>query len=50
LRLNRVPGIDVKPEAFSRRPSFDLLLLRDPDALAAFFSAMEWFVARVKQR
>ncbi len=42
-RLNAIRGVEIRPEDWSRRPAFDMELLRDSKAKQAFESAMEWF-------
>jgi hypothetical protein len=42
-RLNEIPGVEIRPEDWSRLPSFKMELLKDPQARQAFESAMLWF-------
>ena len=50
-RLNEIPGVDLAPDAISRRPSIPLALFADDsDALEAFLSALDWFCETVRDR
>jgi hypothetical protein len=43
-RLNDIPGVQIGEDAITRRPSIPLALFAsDPDALAAFKAALDWF-------
>ena len=42
-RLNEVPGVEIRLEDWSRRPSFDMEVLGEAVARASFEVAMEWF-------
>jgi hypothetical protein len=41
-RLVAIPGVEIPPDAISRRPSFDMKHLVDPANLQCFFSAFDW--------
>ena len=40
-RLNEIPGVEIRPEDWSRRPSVDVDVLGDAGARASFEGAME---------
>jgi hypothetical protein len=46
--LNRIPGVVIPPDALTRRPSFDLAVLKDRTALAQFLDAIERFEGQIK--
>ena len=39
--LNRIPGVELGPDAIERRPKFELALLAPPEGMAAFKAALE---------
>jgi hypothetical protein len=47
-RLNKVPGVNFGVDAVTRRPSFDLAVLDNPQAETAFREVMHWAVAQVR--
>jgi hypothetical protein len=42
-RLNGIPGLDIQPAHWTKRPSFDMDVLADPAPRDSFQHAMEWF-------
>ena len=47
-RLNTIPGVVIPSDELTKRPSFDLALLKERTALAQFLDAVEWFVEQIK--
>jgi hypothetical protein len=47
-RLNQIQGVAIPANAIAGRPSIPLASFIDPEALKAFLSVMEWYVAVVK--
>jgi len=41
-RLNQLQGVDIREDQLDKRPSFDLLLLRE-EGMRHFKEAFEWF-------
>jgi hypothetical protein len=48
MRLNLIPGVVIPPDALTRRPSFELSLLKEQQSLSQFFEAIEWFLEQVR--
>ncbi len=48
-RLNQVPGIVLEESSVSRRPTFPLSALLDPEALKKFLAAYDWCISEVRQ-
>lgn len=46
-RLNEIPGLNIRPEDWSRRPAFDMEALVNPAVRASFESAMKWFWSKL---
>jgi hypothetical protein len=46
-RLNGIPGIVIPPDALTRRPSFEMSLLKERQSLSQFLDAIEWFVKQI---
>jgi hypothetical protein len=46
-RINEIPALRFGPDAITRRPAFDLLLLGDSDTEARFHNAVEWAVGQI---
>ncbi|QDU36857.1 hypothetical protein Mal4_11570 [Maioricimonas rarisocia] len=44
-RLQQIPGIDIPDDRLTKRPTFDLAVLQEPDALQTFFNAFDWMLA-----
>jgi hypothetical protein len=49
IRLNEIPGIAIPADALTRRPSFEMAVLRNRPVLAQFFDAIERFLEQIKQ-
>lgn len=47
-RLNEVPGVSIPVSAITRRPTFPLSALVEPDALCRFLSVLDWLVAELR--
>lgn len=47
-RLVAIPGVEIAPEAISRRPSFDMKHLVEPANLQRFFSVFDWALQRIR--
>jgi len=47
-RLNRVQGVVIPPDALTRRPAFDMSLLKERQSSSVFFDAIEWFIEQIK--
>ena len=47
-RLHTIPGVVIPSDELTKRPSFDLALLKERTALAQFLDAVEWFVEQIK--
>ena len=48
VKLNEIDGLDIPPEAMTKRPSFDFTLLENEQKLTQFFDAFEWFIQEVE--
>ncbi len=49
LRLiNQIPDLSFQPDAITRRPSFDLILLSNPRKEEQFHTAIEWATAQIQ--
>lgn len=46
-RLRAIPGLDIPPDSYNRRPNFPLSILRTPEVLEGFKREMEWAFARL---
>jgi len=46
--VRQIPGVQLPNDAAIRYPTFDLLLLKVPTALAQFLSAVKIVVNRIK--
>ncbi len=46
-KLNELPGISIPPDAATKRPSFDMSLLRDDETARGFEERMEWVIQQV---
>jgi hypothetical protein len=47
-RLNLLPGIDLPTDSISRRPSFPISALTNPEVLRGFKEVIQWAIERVK--
>jgi hypothetical protein len=47
-RLNAIPGVDIPQESLTKRPPFDMSLLKEEPQRLQFFAAMEWFEDQIK--
>jgi hypothetical protein len=47
-RLNKIPGIDLPPEAINKYPSFKLDKLGDDKSLNQFIEALDWIVSQIR--
>jgi hypothetical protein len=48
LRLNQIPGINIPENGLTRRPTFPTQVLTDPNNMAQFLKALDWFLAEIK--
>jgi len=48
-RLNLIPGVTLREDAITKRPTVQLAILAAAGALNAFLAVMDWFVAELKQ-
>lgn len=48
-RLNEIPGVHLPDDVLNKYPSFEVAFLRDPEQLTRFLSAIEQFVAAIRQ-
>lgn len=47
-RLNMIPGVTLDPKRIAKYPSLPLVVLRDEQALLAFFQAFEWAISMIQ--
>lgn len=47
-RMNMIPGVVIPPDAFTRRPSFEMSLLNAQQSMSQFLDAIEWFVEQIR--
>lgn len=45
-RLNAIPGIQLVPDAYTKRPSIPLELLADPTRIEAFLAVVQWALSQ----
>jgi len=48
-RLNAIPGIAISRDFLTRRPTFDMALLREPEGLFQFLSSIEWLAGEIRR-
>jgi len=46
--LNQLPGIQIPQDALNKYPSFEMTLLKDPETLARFLTAIDVFVEQIR--
>jgi hypothetical protein len=46
--LNKIPGVEIRVDAITRRPTIPLAVLTDDAALKAFLGVLDWYIAEVK--
>lgn len=47
-RLNMISGVSIPPDSLTKRPAFEMSLLKERPQLSQFFDAMEWFIDQIK--
>lgn len=46
--LNKIPGVQISPDAIGRRPSVPLSALTTPDTMSQFLKTLEWYLEQIK--
>jgi len=47
-RLNAISGVMIPPDSLTRRPTFEMSVLKEQQPLSQFFDAIEWFVEQIR--